>query len=154
MLPLALLVCLLPACSDDSLEEPAIYTPVQIRRLLFGANTKLWQQQTEYYLEDSCRTGYLLRFSQNAEQSNTQPFSAFFYRDTLACEVGEEPFILQRVRTPRSPVFQTTDSLVFQRSESDSTIRLIRLLTSQRMELDVVEGNEVVRREVFRVVEE
>lgn len=156
VLPFALLLALMPACADETLEEPHIYTPGQIRRLLHGTDTKLWEQRSEYYLEDSCRTGFLVRFTESGagNVAQPQPFTALFYRDTLACQAGEEIFISHSVTTPRSPAFQTTDSLIFKRNEADSTIRLIRLLTSQQMELDVVKGSEVVRREFYRVVEE
>lgn len=154
-LPFVLFLALLSACADETLEEPHIYTPAQIRRLLHGDETKLWEQRSEYYLEDSCRTGFLVQFIEAAggDAAQSRPFTALFYRDTLACQAGEEIFISHTVTTPRSPAFQTTDSLVFKRNDADSTIRLIRLLTSQQMEMDVVQGREVVRREVYRVVE-
>lgn len=155
LLPVLVLgiVVLFASCGEDIEEEPAIYTPQQIRRLLYADSTKLWQQGTEHYLEDSCRTGFYLRFRVSEAGTSPKPFEAYFYRDTTVCEAGENPAILQQVITPKSPAFKTTDSLVFINARGDSTLRLIKALTSQRLVLELIRDQAVVHREEYRFVE-
>lgn len=153
LLPALALLSLFSACGEEIEEEPAIYTPAQIRRLLHAGESKLWQQQTEYYLEDSCRTGFFVRFS-SEEGIAPNSFLAYYYRDTMACDPGEEYFLEHDVLTPKSPAFQTTDSLLFINAAGDSTLRLVKLLTSERLQLELVEEGQVIHREEYRVVEE
>jgi hypothetical protein len=138
---------LLSGCGDDAVEEPALYTPTQIRRLLTANSSKVWTQSTEYYLEDSCRTGYRLLFSENAKKEAGKPFLAYFYRDTTLCEAVADSIWTRQVVVPKLPQFATSDSLAFFQVEGEDSIysySTIKLLTSQRLLLEYTtpEGNQ------------
>lgn len=145
LLPSLLIVLsgFLYACSDEGVEEPAIYTPAEIRRLLVGDGEKLWKQSSEHYLEDRCRTGFILRFRENPKMNQALPFLADFYRDTTACNAGDTVFLNRAVIALKNPEFTTTDSLLFIEIPADTTlapdttVQLIRLLSSQQLILEV-----------------
>lgn len=152
---------LLYACSDEALEEPAVYTPAEIRRLLLGDGTKLWRQTSEYYLEDSCRTGYILRFRENLKKNKSTPFLADYYRDTTACAAGDTLYLNWLAIAKKNPEFTTTDTLLFinvpadTAVQADTSFQLIRHLTSQQLVLEVPqEGGESLRLEYSVVPEE
>ncbi|WP_017729820.1 hypothetical protein [Nafulsella turpanensis] len=151
---------LLYGCSDDAVEEPALFTPAEIRRLLVGEGEKLWIQHSEYYLEDSCRTGYFVRFRENARENTKLPFLADFYRDTTACNAGDTIYLSRQVVALKSPQFNTTDSLLFIDVPADTTllpdttVQLIRLLSSQQLILEIPqEGGESILLE-YELVQE
>lgn len=130
---------LLSGCGDDATEEPALYTPAQIRRLLTADSSKVWTQRTEYYLEDSCRTGYRLLFSENAKKESGKPFLVSFYRDTTLCKAVADSAWTRQVVVPKLPQFATSDDLVFFKVEGKDSIysySTIKLLTSQRLLLE------------------
>ena len=152
---------ILYACSDEALEEPALYTPAEIRRLLVGDGAKLWRQSSEHYLEDSCRTGFVLRFRENIKKNQSNPFLADFYRDTTSCTVGDTLFLNWLAIAKKHPEFTTTDTLLFINVpadaplQADTTYQLIRLLTSQRLILEVPqEEGESIQLEYRAVPEE
>jgi hypothetical protein len=129
---------LLSACGDNTSEEPALYTPAQIQRLLTEDSIKVWQQLTEYYLEDSCRTGHHVLFSENGNNQLAQPFLAYFFRDA-GCEPIADSLLTRLVFTPKLPQFATTDSLAFVQVVGEDSIysySTIKLLTSQRLLLE------------------
>lgn len=128
----------LSGCGDAAEEEPALYTPAQIRRLLTADSSKVWTQFSEYYLGDSCRTGYKVKFSKNTDRDLKKPFLAHFYKDTTRCGAGADSLVRLLVYTPRLLPFATTDSLVFQDTLGGSSTYLystIQLLTSERLQL-------------------
>lgn len=142
----------LSSCGDADV-EPAVYAPKQIQRLLFENSTKTWKQRTEYYLEDSCKTGYLLRFQKSPSGRVDSAFSAFYFPDPAVCDADQEGRI-DRVKIVISPIFKTTDSLLFISPQKDTTIKTIGLLTSQRLLLNVAGGNGRIERvEEYRAVE-
>lgn len=124
------------ACGPEELVEPSVYVPKQIRRLLTADASKLWQQTSRYYLEEECRTGYYVEFSENKTKDIKKPFLAYFYRDTDRCEppqdtvffndgsyllIPQEPFLLKNVSALTNPALKTTDTLMFIGPKSDST---------------------------------
>ena len=99
----------------------------------------MWQQTSEYYLEDSCRTGYRLLFSENTEKNPALPFFAYFYRDTSQCDPIADSLLIRQVFAPKLPQFVTTDSLVFleiQGKDSIYSSSKVVFLTSQRLLLE------------------
>lgn len=148
---------LLSGCGDAADEEPALYTPGQIRRLLTADSSKVWTQYSEYYLGDSCRTGYKLLFSENEESEAAEPFFGYFYKDTAYCGSAANPRVRLLVYAPRLLPFQTTDSLVFFDTLAADTTFLysrIKLLSSERLRLEFQEENGSVVEAIFQVEEE
>lgn len=139
---LAFLSVAMISCGEDEITEPAVLTDKQIRRLLTGNDTKLWQQSTQYYLEDSCTTGSYIRFTENTGKNSKLPFDAYFLRDPSICTlvadtiplqhfneklpkdsfliIQKEPFLQKKVMVLLNPQFQTTDSLLFAGLPQDS----------------------------------
>ncbi len=151
---LALLAGVLFSCGEDDTEEPAVYTPAQIKRLLLSNLTKTWQQRSEYYLNDSCRTGYRIRFEDNATNRLDSAFFVFYIPDAAICNAGRAQQPRQRVKIKVSPLYKTTDSLLFISPANDTVIKTIRLLTSQRLMLDVAgEGGKIVATEEYQAVQ-
>lgn len=128
----------LSGCGDAADEEPALYTPAQIRRLLTADSSKVWTQYSEYYLGDTCRTGYKVEFSMNKDKDLDKPFLCHFYKDTTRCSTGTDSLVRLLVFAPRLLPFATTDSLVFQDTLGGGSTYLystIQLLTSERLQL-------------------
>ncbi len=148
---------LLSGCGDDATAEPALYTPAQIRRLLTADSIKVWTQSTEYYLEDSCRTGYRLRFSENAKKEAAKPFFAYFYRDTTLCQPVADSIWTRQVMVPKLPQFSTSDSLAFLQVKGNDSIysySTIKLLTSQRLLLEFTAPDGSQQQAEYRVLME
>lgn len=147
-------VFLLSSCGDEAVEEPALYTPAQIQRLLTADSVKVWQQLTEYYLDDSCRTGHHLLFSENGNEDVAQPFLAYFYRDSSCVPVADS-LLTRLVFIPRLPQFKTTDSLAFVEVTGEDTLftyQTIRLLTSQRLLLEFQDESGSLQQAEYRAV--
>ena len=149
----ALLLGVLPSCQGDEITEPSVYTPKQLKRLLLENDTKTWQQSTEYYLEDTCRTGYLLRFEDNVPRLLDSAFFVYFLPDPAKCEVILNPQMAHLVKIKKSPIYKTTDSLVFVNPKGDTTIKTVHLLTDQRLILNVAgKDGKIVATEEYRAV--
>ena len=183
------LCMLLVSCQGDEIVEPNVYTAKQIRRLLFGVDgTKLWEQSSAHYQEDSCRTGYLLAFTDNEKKDLAKPFNAYFYRDPLSCQAGTDTVLQRPVNIRITPPYQTTDRLEFIMPLTDSawilgpgldstllvgaqadsawlvspervlwpaadtTVGLIKLLTSQQMLLELTNKDGDSHEEAYRAV--
>lgn len=149
---LAGFTAIIASCASDELVEPAVYTPKQMQLLLSGGGEKLWQQSSGYYLEDSCRTGHRIQFS----QASANNLEASFFRDTTACEADTIHSLDFQVSPIITQPFKTTDSLLFV-SQEDTTLifrRVVRLLTSQHLHLDVIGADDqLIHREEYQAVE-
>lgn len=144
----------LSSCGEDELEEPAIYTPKQLKRLLLENDVKTWQQLSEYYLEDSCKLGHLLRFEDLPVANIDSAFFVYFFPDTSICDEVPDPPLFHRVKIKVSPIYDTTDSLLFIAPEGDTTIKTVQLITDQRLILNVAgEDGNIVATEEYRAVD-
>lgn len=149
----ALMCAVLPSCGEDEIAEPAIYTPKQLKRLLLENDAKTWQQLTEYYLDDSCKIGHLLRFDDLPVPHMDSAFFVYFFPDTSICEAVVDPPLFHRVKIKVSPVYKTTDSLLFISPVGDTTIKTVRLLTDQRLQLNVAgKDGKIVATEEYKAV--